>query len=454
MMRRPHLFPIARPAALAGALCLAVAVSGALAAAGPGPRAAGRPPGAAHHACDPVVSRGVDPRAAMMGTSVQVRVTLDYHCSEEHRPVHFVLVVENTAKTAPDSRDGRRLIANLREGLANFVKEMDYAAGAQGGLVLYHGNVAVNQPIEGGEGGQRALLSAIERFGTTSSQSARAAGEAIVKGTELLAATPALTEAMKVLLLVDAGAAHTNADVDALDACRAARDAGLHVAVFALETAGDRLKDCADPISYRGASRDNGEDIPDMLLALGKGFAHSQQLERLALEETLGPQWEYMTGSGTPVEPEHFGRDLTWPIIPPAPPGGHVFTFRAKVKDGVASQIAKLSDRAAVMLYYYDTSAIELELPNPEVCIAPPGNPAWCNRFFLTLTPPAPTATRSPTLPATATEPATAPPPDTPTPAPSVSPGVPTLTPTIAPTVPPTRQPIYLPVAEKAAALP
>jgi hypothetical protein len=449
MMRRSCAAPTARLAVLLA--CLALAVPGVLGVAAA--RAPGGVParaGPQDHACDPVVSRGVEPRGAMMGTSVQVRVTIDYKCNEAHRPVHFVLAVENTAKTAPDSRDGRQLIAHLREGLGLFVKEMDYAHGAQGGMILYHGTVTVNQPIEGGEGGQRALLSAIDRFATTSSQSARAAGEAIVKGTQLLAATPAVTDAMKVLLIVDAGAAHTNADVDALAACQAARDAGMHVAVFALESAGDRLKGCADPISYRGASRDNGEDIPDMLQALGKGFAHSHQLERLSLEETLGPQFEYMQGSGTPVEPEYFGRDLTWSIVPPAPDGGHVFTFRAKVRDGVASEIARVSERAAVMLYYFDTAAIELELPNPEVCIAPPANPAWCNRFFATLTPPVPTRTPPPTAPPTATVA------DTATPAPSVSPAVPTETPvpTKAPTVVPDRRPIFLPVAAKGAALP
>ncbi len=121
-----------------------IAAVAALAAARPGRSALGAHPaaGPADHLCNPVASRQVEPRVVGAAGTVNVRVAFNYHCHEAPRPVYFFLVVENSRSTD----GGRTMVGNLREGLTNFVNEMDYGVGSQGGLILYHSNVTVQTP--------------------------------------------------------------------------------------------------------------------------------------------------------------------------------------------------------------------------------------------------------------------------------------------------------------------
>ncbi len=382
--------------------------------------------------CDPVAVREASPRVVSVDGMVDVRVEFNYQCTEEKRRIFFFLAVENSDKTQPSGRTGRRLIANIREGLANFVGKIDYENGSQGGLILYNTNDIVRMDLQGGGGGQQALINAVNNFPTGSSRSARAAGDAVAKATELLAAAEAPPGTMKLILVFDAGAPMTNPQVEIADACQAAKDAGIHMAAFALESAGDRFKECADEISFRGSGREGGQDIPEKLEAFGDGFARADQVGQLLLSDRISQQFDYVPGSGRPTEPYNFMNEIGWDILPPPPPEGHVYEYQLSIDEGAENEVVSLSDEALLTLFYLDDSFGELSLDNPEICIHTPGRRTVCDNFVATLTPPAPTDTPSPTATATSTRP-----PQTPTPTPTDTPEPPTG--------------IYLPVTVRAA---
>jgi hypothetical protein len=126
-----------------------------------------------------------------------------------------------------------------------------------------------------------------------------------------------------------------------------------------------------------------------------------------------------------------FLRELSWEILPPAPPGGHVYEYQVKPKESAAGDIIRMSSDANLSVYYRDGTYGQVELENPKVCVHPAGRPEWCDDFIATLTPPAPTDTATPT--STATEPG------------------PTATLTVTATSEPDSWPVYLPVTVRGA---
>ncbi len=374
--------------------------------------------------CNPRFNRTAGPRIVSVDSGVvDVRVDVNYQCATGKRRADFFLLVENTVNTQPEGRRGRQLVANIREGLTAFVQNMDYSNGTRGGMILYNSNVLVNSELQGGEGGKRALIAAIGRFGTTPNPSARALGGAIDKATELLSAAEAPTDTMKLILILDTGAPFTGAERDVNAACRDARSAGVTIAVFALEDPAGRLSSCADV--ERSSQRDNGEDIPDRLGAMADSLVGGEQLEKLRLTDGLHERFEYVVGSASPKAPERFLNEIAWDILPPAPPEGHVFTYKVRVKRGAEPGIVPLAREFSLGLYYKSGDFFELRQPSPLICIHPPNDPAFCDEFAGTLTPPAPTATVTATAPPTGSPAPT----DEPSVTPSPEPGATATTP-------------------------
>ncbi len=354
--------------------------------------------------CNPVAVRSVEPLVVAAGDSVDVNVEFDYACSDVERTIYFYLVVENSENLNPGGFSGREYFDNVRDGLNDFVEQIDYTNGSKGGLILYTNNESERLELRDGDGGKRALQSAVTGI-TTSGRSANAAGEAVELATEKLLEAEADGVVHRVIVIMDAGATMSAPRVEPLVACQAARDAGIQVAVISLRDTESRLAECAPEYLRHSAARPTGEDIPPELDELGDGMSRADQADLVSVFDQLESGFSYEVGSGTPRPPDvFFINELGWDFLPPAPEGGQALGYRLNVSEEAAGTIGMASMNPLVTINYADGSFSVIRLENPEICVHPRANPAFCEDFIATLTPSAMTAT------------ATSPPEETPTP--------------------------------------
>lgn len=388
--------------------------------------------------CDPVAVRVVDPLAVPAGETIDVDVHFDYACSEVERTIYFYLVVENSENLDPGGFGGREHFDNARDAMSAFVEEIDFGNGSKGGLIVYTANESERLALQSGDGGKRSLQSALNSL-TTSGRSANASGEAIELATEKLLEAEDEGEAVvhRAIVIVDAGATMSAPRVEPLEACQAARDAGIQVAVLSLRESEGRMAECAPEHLRRSASRPNGEDIPPEMEDLGDGMSRADQADLVSVFDQFESGFSYETGSGIPREPDiFFINEVGWDFLPPPAEGGESLGYKIRVGEAAAGSILQASSRPLVTLNYADGSFAELEVENPDICVHPRGNPAFCEDFIGTLTPVAlpetpttPEATPTPTEPIEETPTPETPEPGTSTPTPEDETATPTTEP-------------------------
>lgn len=195
-------------------------------------------------------------------------------------------------------------------------------------------------------------------------------------------------------MVLDSGASLGD-DEAVLAACGLARDAGIHVAVMALDAAGSRLQECSEEASYRQSGRMDGVDIPEKLMTLGHGLVHGDQVENVLLTDQLAADMTYVDGSAVPEPSYVLANEMTWEFLPPPPQTGQRVTYR--VSPDLTSDDLTISNSSALQLIYADGTSSEIELENPAVCVYRRTHPEDCAAFAATPTPPAPTDIPGPT---------------------------------------------------------
>ena len=358
--------------------------------------------------CNPVAERVVDPLVVPAGDSVDVSVNFDYTCTDVERTIFFYLVVENSENL----NGGRSFFRNAKDGMEAFVEEIDYSVGSQGGLIVYTANESERVALRDGEGGKRALQTAVKGL-STAGRSANGASDAVELAMEKLLEAEVPENAHRVIVIVDAGAAIAVALDDTLAACQAAADADIQVAVMSLRDSEARLAECAPEHLRHSGYRPEGIDMPPEFTEMGDGISRADQADRVNVFEQIDSGFKFQLGSGDPRDPDvFFANEIGWDLLPPPPEGGQELGFKLDVSMDAAGTIGQTSLQTYMTMFYADGSIAEIELDNPEVCVHPPGNPAFCEDFIGTLTPPAPTAV--PTM--TPETPPTDPPPTEPPP--------------------------------------
>jgi hypothetical protein len=199
-------------------------------------------PAPAAEPCDPTATRDVAPVVVEEGGVAEITLRFDYRCSSAKQQLDVVILVENSDQIQPPGRTGRQLIENVRESLTTFVEQLDFDNGTRAGMIAYASSATEQASLTGGTGGRQAVLASIGRFPAPGSPSARAAAEAIALAEGMFAGVPAAEAGAPTILLMDAGA-NLGEESEVLAACAAARDHGVHVAIIALESAGDRLRE-------------------------------------------------------------------------------------------------------------------------------------------------------------------------------------------------------------------
>jgi hypothetical protein len=379
MLRRHNFVTAAAPAiALLGLAPLA------LARPGPAPGASRAQPTLR---CDPHATREVEPLVLEEGQAASVRATFNYTCTADTSVVAFVIAVENSDRIQPPGFGGRNLTANIREGLRDFINEIDFDNGSMGGFIVYSASSQVRVELGGGSSARQSLLTAAATFPAPGSPSGRGAADAITTATAMLSGDAVPANAAKVLLVVDLGAPWgTEATVQS--ACTAARDAGILLSVMSVDTAEQRMEPCATEGLFRYSGRPGGDDIPEKVRALGQGFAHANQVQSAQLTDQLEQGMRYVDGSAVPEPSLVFAGEIAWDFLPPPPAGGYVVTYEVAA-DRPGGDLT-LSVDAVLQLLYGDGTAAEVMLPNPEVCVYPRGQPDACRGFGATPSPTAP----------------------------------------------------------------
>jgi hypothetical protein len=324
--------------------------------------------------CNPEAHRVIEPLALEEGREFEVLIHFDYLCPEGTKPIVFVIAVEDSDMLEPPGFGGRQLDDNLQEALTDFVEAMDYDNGTMGGLVLYTGTASIRVPVEGGNGGRQSLLAAIRTI-SPGGPTARAAADAVDTAAEMLRNASGPEGALKVMLIVDAGASLD--DTEAVIArCAAAKAEGVHVAVTSLREAEGRLRDCSEESSYRQSAREGGQDLQEHLSSLGEGFVNMERADGVLVADTLATAMSYVIDSGQPPPTSSFAGEISWDFAAPAPDGGQDVRYRIKPSEMGPGQM--LSTSATVTLLYADGSYGVVPLENPEVCVYRAGRPQEC----------------------------------------------------------------------------
>jgi hypothetical protein len=372
--------------------------------------------------CDPVYTRSIEPRIFKIGEETTVRAEYNFKCTGEARKLNYFLVIENSGALR-QGRGGREALDHVIEGAQDFVNQVDYANGSQGGLVLYAATSTVRLPLQGGN--------------------SAGAGAAIRDATGLLP-TSVESEFANVLIIVDAGASETTDPlVTRHTACNAARQAGVTVAVVSFPNAQGRLVQCSSGGWFKQVTTHEGDNVEDIFAEFAEGMLRGKMMTEVTYSESLVDGFEFVDGSGYPREPDYppvygafgwtFGRDA---------PQSVQFNVRASEDLAGTGHPRPLVDFAELLFEFTDKTRARAYLPNPDVCVYR-DDPGECAGL----------PTLTPSSGSTDTPVATTPPPsDTPvptTPPPStteVPVDTPTPTATSTNTLEPIGNKIYLPV--------
>jgi len=355
--------------------------------------------------CSLEASRDTAPLVIEEQGTVDIDVAYNYSCPVGNRKVYFFLLVENSRELDRSGRSGRSLLANVRDGLADFVNQIDYGLGSQGGMILFSRTHTVRVPLPGESAGKQTLINAIRSFPVGAGTTATGVAGAIDEAARLLQAADPDGNAFRIILILQAGAPTTGAGETIDDACAAAKAGGATIGLLFVDGVTNPLEPCASPLWSRNSPRADGDDIPRILSAMGTAAVTGHQALRVEYCDDLAPEFRFVDGSGLPRPPDVTVLDqICWTDDAPPPPEGHVLRYRLRAAAVDGGSLGPTSNEAEVRLVLGDGRIVERPLPLPDMCVYPEGRPDFCEPFARTLTPAAPTAET----------PATAPPPETP----------------------------------------
>jgi len=376
-------------------------------------------------ACNPVLSRVIEPLIVEEGSELSVHVEYNFKCTGEDRKVNFFLVVEGTGALRPGGK--LAMLNNVKKALQNFVNQVNYRNGSQGGLTLYADDYSNRVTLRGGEDGREALLGAIGRISPKPVGNAAGAASAVRDTTQRLPTSVEDPDATNVLLIVDAGATLLTAGQkasDLSDACKSAHQKHVTMILVGLPAADGRMGQygCVSSGWYRGAGASDGSDLPQIFNDIAERLLKGKQANAAEYYDHMNTAFDYVPGSANPMEPDNFiGTEYSWTFPPPGP-GGQLIEYRVVAKEDQPEQMTRLSIASRLVLYYLGGGDDWVDADNPQICIHRVGNPSFCDPYKVTLTPPAPTNTPAPDTPTPTESP--------PTQTPTVVSETPTLTPT------------------------
>ena len=344
--------------------------------------------------CDPSWSREVDPRIIKEGDQVGVKVNYKFYCTAEVKKVNYMMVIENSGALR-QGLGGREALENVQKGSQRFVNQVAYSNGSQAGLVLYATSRTIRVPLMGGEAARKEMLDAIGNISIEPIGNGVNLGAAIRDATQQLP-TGVTTEFTNIMIIVDAGAMEVpDPLVDRLTACNAARQGGVTVAVLSFPNAQRRLSACANRGWFFQVRNDEGTDVPAIFDQIAEGLLRDKQMDKVIYTDEVRDGFKYVKNSGYPREPDFGGLEIGWEFIgKTAPPTGQRIEYNVVTEKGELpyGQGVEVSQAAHLVFSYIDQTDVTVNMPNPQVCVYRT-DPRECDRFALTLTPPAPTET-------------------------------------------------------------
>ncbi|MFN2250989.1 MAG: hypothetical protein ACK2UL_03655 [Anaerolineae bacterium] len=411
--------------------------------------------------CDPVWDRTIEPRIVEEGGRVTVKSTYYFKCSGETRKINYFILLENS-NALRQGRGGMVALDNFEDGARDFVNQVDYANGSQGGLMLYASVNQIRVPLGGGEQNRKNMLEALGNISIKPIDNANGAGAAIRDATGLLPTQEDDPDATNVLIIIDAGAEEVPGEgppiINRATACNAARQSGVLVVGIGFPASGNRLLTCATRGWYWRTNTNEATDLPDIFDEITEAILRGREMKQVNYSDWPHPGVNYVDGSGYPRDYDYevIG-EYTWEFPgKQAPPTGQQIEYAFDL-DRVTfpgNQITEVSIDSTLSFNFTAGDPIPILMPNPEVCIYRPGYQQFCDDWAARyLTPTAPPETPSATItPGGATETPTATPTSTIDPSGS---GTPTPTETTEPTPTATEAPtqntggseLYVPAA-------
>lgn len=367
--------------------------------------------------CGLTATRRVQPRVLEDGGDLEVEVNYRYSCPPGSRKANFFILVENSALLEAERRwDRDDFMKNLHDGLTNFVNRIDYAAGSQGGLILFAVNSNVREELRGPGQGQQTLLAQLNAIAPGGSASAVGVADAINAAMERLEAADPTGETFRFILILQAGGTTANRATEIQDACSNAKAKGATVALLTLPRVEHPLTSCPSEFWTRNQSRDSGEDLPDILTELGLAVSQGGQARQVEYCEEVALGFGFDESSAQPRPPDAAVLDeYCWldeaplPEEPPVPPEGYTIRYKLTAKEGTVNEIGAPSQRAEVRLTLRDARIAEIALPLDDVCVYKAGQAQYCDSFAARLTP-SPTTPTPDSVTATPTATGMAPP--------------------------------------------
>jgi hypothetical protein len=324
-------------------------------------------------------------------------------------------------------RGGREALDNVEKGARKFVNQVDYENDSKGGLMLYADTIQIRVPLGGGEQNRKNMLQALGKISIKPTGNSNAAGAAIRDATGLLPTQENDPDATNVLIIIDAGAPEVPGPgppiINRPTACNAARQSGVLVVGIGFPEARGRLLSCVTRGWYFSVDSQTGRNVPELFGDITEAILRGREINQVDYSDWPYPGIDYVDGSGYPrdYDFETIG-EYTWEFPgKDAPPTGQKIEYSLEL-DKVSwpgNQIGTISNDSMMSFNYTAGDSIDVEMPNPDICVYRPGEALFCEdwaRQNLTPTAPAvtPTVTDTPEpVTATATD---APATDTPTP--------------------------------------
>jgi hypothetical protein len=342
--------------------------------------------------CNPTYDRTIEPRIVKEGDNLTVRSTYNYECGGGTRKINYFLVIENS-QSMRQGAGGREALQNITRGARNFVNQVDYASGSQGGLVLFADVPTFRVPLIGGEEGRKALIEGLEGISIKPIAEASGLGAAIRDATGSLP-TGVETDAHNVLIVVDAGAEEVPGStiVNRPTACNAARQAGVTVVAISFPQAQRRLQSCASSGWFFELNSNLATNAPDIFRNITEGILRGLQMEKVIYSDFLEDGFDYVVRSGYPRDPDYTVlSEIFWQFGKTVPPTGQLIEYQLAVEEEVftAGEPRSVSLWSNLEFGFQQGSSVPVRMPNPLVCVYK-NDPAECHQFSLTLTPSAP----------------------------------------------------------------
>jgi hypothetical protein len=361
--------------------------------------------------CGLTALRTLSPLVIAERGTIDVEATYRYACPVGDRKVAFFLLVENSRALEHTGYDSRDFLDNLHAGLVDFVDQINYDLGSQGGLILFNRTSTVRVSLSGEGTGKQPLVNAINSIAPGGSPSALGIAEAVDEATRQLESADPTHSAAWFIVIIQAGGDTTDPQATIPASCSAARGKGVTIGLVTLKDVADPFDTCVSPFWTRNAPRNSGEDLAEVMTGLGKAVSQGHNAARVEYCDEVAQEFHLDESSAQPRPPDTSAiGQYCWIDDAPPPDEGYHLRYQLTAGEGTINLIGPASVSAEVRLTMLDGSIVEDRLAAPDVCVYKADQPQFCDPFVETLTPPAPTpptATQEPPTPTTSVPPTT-----------------------------------------------